>query len=446
MMSPMLLGVLVTLSVGLTGMALGFRNGLMSPGFLFMFLYTLGVPLRAVFLSLAPDEILAPWAISAHDTNDLSFAMLDMALGGIAVLAGYVISSSKQNERLVLALAGPFRTPTFTVERGRIILFLGLGSISVFLLFLLRIESNPVQLFWMLQSRVVTTLAGQNYVTLLLDLAVLAAMLLVFYDSSHKSMALKPCKWVLLCLSLAGLILLGGRGSIVQFAIMTAVVSVKAKVFPSITVIRYIFAFLVVLILGLALRLSVQTKTPVPEATAEVLGNSIASISNAAPLVDAYALSRQYVMANGHDNGRQLLAIPLRIVPKTLYNERPTVTALKIREQFWNDGLSGTPAGIFGDLYIIGGLGALTIGSIYAGFMVGIAETTYRLAMNERSLSPLSAILVSFCAITFLRSGLELGIMNILVDLSLLYLLMKVVGATGTRQTLQRWERRQVTQ
>lgn len=161
----------------------------------------------------------------------------------------------------------------------------------------------------------------------------------------------------------------------------------------------------------LYLRLSLQGANPTFDSMAETTFNQLS-------MLDAYNLAAQYVAQAGNHVALYVDAIQ-QLVPRAIFEDKPTQISKVFRYMFFLDQLGGIPPGLFGEFYIMGSyLGCLAWGVIF-GVIMQRLDLLYGTPSSQTALGQaLTASFIPIVAIFLPRGGLDNSVFRIAITLS----------------------------
>ena len=132
----------------------------------------------------------------------------------------------------------------------------------------------------------------------------------------------------------------------------------------------------------------------------------------------------------------------MRPVPRSVWLDKPQLLGIRIRQEFWGDSLGGIPATVFGEFYVAFGYLGLLVGSIFLGWVLGMLERLYRLSIVQPDVAVLYGILTVTVVFTVVRSGLEIGIVNIAIYLLIIATMnvmmrLRIATSSGVEPDMQ---------
>ena len=395
-------------------LGVGVRSGILSPLSLLGGFLLVGLGLRAVQL--------APWVLAIDLEGRLISAIIELTIALIFLLLGYWMGVTAFSVRQVRCMAMQLITPVQSRSRSLIVLIIGVGAFALFFLFM-TISYGSLENMWLnLRARDIGGAAGTGYIALLSDITIVTSAIAAQCrfgrsgeDRCTRSNFLFP---VLALASLVLLIVLGGRGAILQFVLVIAIIVSLCR--PRQATSRWPLLGIVLLsvsvvVLGYASRYSAQRNIAFGDSLTVTMGNLGNTLSAPFALLDHYMLAKEFVARRGLDLGAELPIFLSQPIPRAFWPEKPRVLPLRIREEFWRDMSGGIPATIFGEFYIAFGLAGVFSGAILLGVGVGVLRRLYGASMLNPELSVLYALLTVIAVFTAVRSGLEIGVTRVVV-------------------------------
>lgn len=190
-------------------------------------------------------------------------------------------------------------------------------------------------------------------------------------------------------------------------------------------------AFVSVTILGLAWRMSAQQGHSLRVALGPVSSDAFGTISDAVPILDHTLVGLAYVTQKGFDFGRSLADALVIMIPRSVWDGKPILLPQEFAQSLAGRSNSGLPAGLFGELYVYGGVFALVAGSLAFGYAVASFQMRQALYRGELITTVRLLLLVGATQIiiTALRVGVQGSLVSgqvVLVSLVALMLFMKL--------------------
>lgn len=151
-------------------------------------------------------------------------------------------------------------------------------------------------------------------------------------------------------------------------------------------------------------------------------------------MVDAYTLAVQYVEVFGHQYDLYLNNL-LRLVPRFIYEDKPTPISIVFRQVFYGDDLGGIPPAMIGEFYIVGGLVLCLIGGFGYGLLLRMLDRNWhRLTLLSPEKQALLAVLLPIAAFDIVRVGFENSVFRIFVALIAYMAVATVASITAPRR------------
>lgn len=401
------------------------KDGTFSPLFLFMAFSTIGIWVRAFQLTseAGPGLVLAPWVLGSELSTSALTSLVELFIALCIIFpTAYLVRLN--TERMVGNTKVPnlLRARVLTRRQSLFLVFVGIGSVALFLTIMSNFLGGLFEVISALQSRSVAVLSGRGYVGLLVDLPIVVNLLLAFSYFRRKELNVRyKGKWAFygtLILSLVILIVMGGRGAILQYLLMLGIVyhaCKKQRVKISWALIFLILLSFIVIVVGLASRYSAQTQKPLIESISASSENLVATLSAPFALLDHYMLAKIYVDSKGYDYGEQYASFLVRPIPRSIWPNKPLPTGLKLRQVFWGDTTGGITPTVFGELYISFGYFGLFFGSVLFGVALGFLGRLFNTSLVDSSQSVFYALMTVVVVFSVVRSGLGISFPKILI-------------------------------
>jgi oligosaccharide repeat unit polymerase len=314
-----------------------------------------------------------------------------------------------------------------TINQTIFLTIIGCGSFLLYLEIMINIVGSFDELFYLLLSRAVSTMAGRAYVGVLTYIVIIVTAMIAHSHFRAKVLGVRSARrlmfYFMFAVSLIMLIVLGGRGAVLQFLLLILIICYSCRgdrVRVSIRLLSFVLISVIVVVVGLAVRHSMQKKVSFYNTYNELSGNLVQTIISQFALFDHYMLAKKYVDINGYDYGEQYFAYLSRPIPRSIWPEKPTLLGIKIREEFWGDTQGGITPTVFGEFYTSFGYFGLIAGSAFIGYLIRFLEQLYQRSLVKSDSSVLYGILTVNIIFTMVRSGLEIAFVNILIYIALI--------------------------
>ena len=148
-------------------------------------------------------------------------------------------------------------------------------------------------------------------------------------------------------------------------------------------------------------------------------------------------LLMQYVDAFGHQYDLYLNNL-LRLVPRFIYEDKPTPISMVFRQVFYGDDLGGIPPAMIGEFYIVGGLVMCLIGGFGYGLLLRMLDRNWhRLTLLSPEKQALLAVLLPIAAFDVVRVGFENSVFRIFVAL-VTYMVVATIGSVTAPRVVRR--------
>ena len=270
-----------------------------------------------------------------------------------------------------------------------------------------------------MSSRVSGEVQQLNLVFPLGDLAIVTSIYMYWRLClvNKFTIGVKLFTYVAMMVCMGYLVFMGGRGNLLQYFISLIIIKNYTRVegVSKYSVIALTLVVPVVILFGMANRESAQYGTNFYYALSDVIDSGFSAFMAPFSLIDHYALSKIYVSEFGFHYGSDLIQMPLKLIPRLIYPEKPLPLGIEFRKIFWGDDLGGIPPGIIGEGYIQFGLFGVFI---YLTIILFVALRVGGVDLKSHSgvgLVPAYAAIVPYVAFNLVRGGLDVGFSRISV-------------------------------
>jgi len=411
-------GFLLMLSISL-------KDGALSPLFLFMAFTAVGVLVRAFQLvSEAGSElVLAPWVLGRELESSVFISLIELFVALTIIFSvAYIIRLNNGVGVEEVKVPDLLKAHVLTRRQSIFLVIIGVGSIALFFGVMSYLQGGLFDMVLVFQSRSVPALSGRGYAGLFADIPVVVTLFLAFNCFRRKVQNFKyKGKWEfygMLILTLVMLVVMGGRGALLQFLLMIGIIYYACKqwrVKISWSLFLVLLISFVVVVAGLASRHSAQNQKPLVESISTVSENLSATLSAPFALLDHYMLLKVYVDNRGFDYGMQYISYLVRPIPRSVWADKPVPLALKIRQMFWGDMEGGIPPTVFGEFFVAFGYFGVFLGCIILGAALGFLGRLFRASFNDPAQSVLYALIAVTVVFSVVRTGVEITFVKILI-------------------------------
>ncbi|WP_422126840.1 O-antigen polymerase [Thioalkalivibrio sulfidiphilus] len=415
-----------------------------SPVFLFSLFFLVGVLFRWWYLLYVGEGGLVDVVVEGHERDVLlEQGVIHLSFALLAIFLGYLVFGVKR-------FSFGFSTRLFVLlPRARsqaLLLAGGVWVASCLFFYIGAYDVGLMQFVTDLQGRAIGVMRGRGYLSILVDFTVVASVALYAYSVIYsRSIVIDLFVIATIILVMVGLMLLGGRGMLVQYLLSLLLVrllgrghdgkSLEASVRQwSYAIVLGVFSSIAIVV-GLAARVAAQQGLEMAAVLEDQVESVVRALTSTIPILDSYVISMLFVARHGHDYGSHFLDYFTRFIPRAWWAEKPDLLGIQIRESFWGDTVTGIPPTYFGEFYISWGLiGVLIAGFVFGG-MLRYAYKVERTILNNPGLLTAYAVLLPLVLFTLIRSGLEVAYMRILIYLVLIVML-NFLGFGGSRVTM----------
>lgn len=226
----------------------------------------------------------------------------------------------------------------------------------------------------------------------------------------------------LIIISLALLFLIGGRGAfLTQLLSLIFIYHITERKKGAATLLLPIIiaaSVLCSIIFGLVIREAAQKDLTFDEALQGSTHQIVETVTGTFPIIDLFTSARYYADQTGHDYGIQFVNYFTRIIPRSIWPEKPLISGLEIRKFYSGHTLSGVPPTIFGEFYIAFGVIGLIICSIVLSLFLRFLSSLHQHSQSNTGLSLLYITLLIQMIFSSLRAGLEISIFTLIYYLT----------------------------
>lgn len=399
----------------------------------------LGISVRAHYLNTEEGgtNILAPWILIAKDIPVAELAVFLLAYSSVWIMLAFGSRGRRQAYRARLLRVSDCR-PSSAVKLWLVLL----TSLSIYFGAAIKTYGSLDAYIVLLASRVSEAVSGFAYYAVFADLVLVASVFIYFCHRTTRSPSKKNqiLAFSMFVSMVALLFLQGGRGNLIQYLITLLIIRQvtqqerKSQQGVALLIVPIVVA--AVAVAGLSVRLSTQNKVSYFEAQQEVTDNLLESTLAPFALVDHYMIAKKFVESHGHDFGYQYLSNFVKPIPRSLWQDKPKLYGIQIREMFWNDSLGGIPPGYIGEAYIAFGLIGLVIAAALLAFLAHIMDVWYRTAKQDQAYAIFYAIVVPYVAFNLIRGGIDIAFMRIVIMIGCFILMRWVLEQRmGTRRS-----------
>lgn len=401
-----------------------FRAGALSAGFLFTAFMTVGFFARGVQLALGEggESLLAPWVLANDLAANVNVAVLEIFTAMLLTLGTYRLFTGNRRTAggWLRRKTAPFVGERITSTTAWILVLVSLLSGIIFIVYMAVIVGSVEELLFLLRSRMVDTLAGLGYVALLTDVSWIVQSGLTYswcieQDKRRRKVVGRACV-ANLAIALGMLVLLGGRGSLLQFAMINMVIIYacrQKKVHLRGSFVAFGAAALAIIVIGYGSRYSAQNEIGLEEGLSVAVVNLADILVAPFALLDGYMLGKELVERDGHDFGASYAAYITRPIPRSLWPGKPKLLSLRVRRVFWGDEQGGIPVTAFGEGYVAYGYLGLGLVALGLGLMLAFLQRLYFASLANPSRSVPYSIWLVVLVFTGMRSGMEMAIMRV---------------------------------
>lgn len=403
----------LSLSVAVVILLRAARFGYFSPYFLVMLHLVMGVVVRYFYLKYFPDRALTQFLnIDWVDLLELLIAILLISLT-------LEISLSVGRETIYVSIFR-FKSKGFSVSGLRLSLVICVGALVIYLLGMMSVFGGFFQFIYARSARLSEDMQGLGYLGALSNFFLVGVLVLLSLDACGKAKLLSPVKSFLVVASFLLLGVQGARGNLIQFVIGLFMVSAFSR--GKITkfdwrVIPLMVGGAFVIVLGLSNRYASQLNIEFSEALDRVSENIIGALLSPFALLDHYALSKVYVNEEGVDFGFQYISLFSKVIPRSLWSDKPLSLDLSIRQYFWGDTLGGVPPGLLGEFYLAGGVLGVFFISIIFGLILARLQKIFEACKADSSFLPYLVVIVPYFSFSLIRGGFDVGFVRIAICL-----------------------------
>lgn len=143
------------------------------------------------------------------------------------------------------------------------------------------------------------------------------------------------------------------------------------------------------------------------------IGEAFATTFQQLSMIDSYDLAVQYVERFGHET-TLYFNLPLRLLPRLFYEDKPDQISLVFRRTFFGDELGGIPPALFGEFYLIGGIIGSLIGGVLFGASLRWLDNSYKKLRAKRiEVQAATVMLIPTVAFYVPRGGLDTAIFRL---------------------------------
>lgn len=417
---PLAIAAILVVLIG----GIGLRKGVLSPMTWLGVHLLVGVVLRTIAIESPTAPVTGYFYNVLIRKADVSIdeILLLLSLAMVSLVIGYFGIGYALRGRYGRGVVEALTVPHDRISVG-VCLAAFLGGWSVFLLAVV-VEAGSVSgAFLMLQKRAI--LFGSD--------VILARAVLLVSAAGLASLAVKasarPIRsnyWLLLTILTCTHVLLlfqtGGRGQALGHAavVLFAVISARPNFKPRMTLWSSLGALVIIpivaltLVVGIAIRHSAQYSITLDSALSAAAADAPHQISASFPVLDLFAASKSYAQNTGYEYGSNYAAYVTKVIPRSIWEGKPKIIGLKMREYYFNDQLSGTPPTVFGEFYISFGVVGLIGGSIlFGGLMAGL---TNMLSVSRFSgqIAIIYMFLLQALCIGVVKAGFETSLFEVL--------------------------------
>ncbi|WGF90240.1 O-antigen polymerase [Marinivivus vitaminiproducens] len=442
--------ILFPLLLSLITIAIGLRNGLLSPMSLFGIHMMLGVAFRAYFVEgsgVSLDTFLD--VLTRTVSVDTDAIMFELMLAQTCVLLGYLGFPNWLSYRSATVVGNQFALVRGGYAVRVVALTIFLASWAIYLIFMMK-EFGSIQAAFLSMQKRALLYDSDVAMTRKLVFVAAAAMAAYTYAVAHDIRYLRGLSVViwagLLAFHVGAMFMTGSRGAtlthLMLFAFVFWVGSGRRtfRLGPSAIGLASVLAPVVgsIVLIGMASRIAGQDHIPFTQALGVALERGPQILSATFPIFDLYAAARYFADANGHDFGMQYLNYITRFIPRDLWGDKPMTLGIQMRLFYYNDTLSGVPPTVFGEYYIAFGILGIVAGSIMFGFILSVLTSMQRMLYARPEYGAVYLFLLISITFGVVKSGFENSLFNFLYFavslLAVRLLCAKLGGLIGGRK------------
>lgn len=401
------------------------REGLLGPFSLFSCFFILGVPIRGAFLATNPTlSSDAFWLVIAPQVaSDLQWTVLILSIWFVFTAGVYRIFSSSDPKLSKPNRFFGFSTSTQGFRMSLVTILLVTGA---YLFGLHKAFGNVGTALATLMKRAVTYESAVQYVNVLQVVmhASVSVALAQAWSSDQKRR--KLISILFMTMSFAITFAAGMRGASAMFLLSVLftvwLTSRRKSKFPIGYAAGIICAVAVIAGIGMQFRKAAQTSDGVPRSQPTADNSQILeSALGAFPLIDLFLSAKNFSDHTGHNLLGQIEGYAVRIIPRSIWPNKPEILGMQIRYYYSGNTLSGAPPTTLGEFYIgLGWLGLFLGGIFWAAIMTHIRKIFIR-SLENVTYIPLYTGLVCYVVFSCTRAGFEIGIFKFLYFLTGLY-------------------------
>lgn len=403
-----------------------FKSGFFSPIFLTSVYLFFGFIIRFFVLESKLDYYEDTYwnRISGYIETILNDGITDIAIA-IIVMAGsyslfkYLIRNINLEENNFLKV---FYVDYRDLSYNRI-LFVCLGSLVVYLFGIAFTQGGLINGFTTLQKRSLIFGSELLYLRLFLVLSSIACAFLYYqYVVDLKKNFVKFfVTHVVIISNLIVLFLAGSRGKMLTQIFILSFVWIQYNEKKKLNILKIGFIVIIsalIIITGMIFRVKAQYDIPINEAAIIISQSGVKTISDSIPLLDLYMGAKYYADVVGYDNGLQFLQYPLRLIPRDIWENKPIIYGLKIREFYYGHTQSGAPPTVFGEFYISFALIGSFVCGVFIGSLIAFLNKLYLISKKDPGYGLIYIVLVIQFVFSSIRAGLEMALFNLLYMIS----------------------------
>lgn len=401
-----------------------FKRDIFNPVGFFLTYLAIGVYLRAIVLTSSASDFQGTfwnqveWKLEPllHDSLiSLTFCI------AATILLYLIIPRSKAPPKIIY---NTFSIRPEKISPNRLIIISAFFLLS-YLLLLGKSQGGIYSAIYLLQKRSLVFDSDVFYIKIINVFFCTSALILYFIALSQKTnttLYQRACIYTLIFASLGLLFLTGGRGAFLSQLISLVFirhVTVKSKQLTKALIpIAIITVIVATIISGLALRESAQKQIAFADALKNTSSQVLETVTGTFPVIDLFSASVAFADYNGHDYGVQFVNYFTRIIPRSIWPDKPLIIGLQIREFLSGHTLSGVPPTIFGEFYIAYGLYGLGLSGLVLAIFLKFLDACHRKSFDDPGFSIFYAIALIQLIFSSLRAGLEISLFTFLYFLT----------------------------
>lgn len=401
-----------------------FKRDIFNPVGFFLTYLVIGIYLRTIVLTSSSSDFQGTF------WNEVEWKLAPLLHESLTSLTFCIAAT------ILLYLITPsIKTPpktiynTFNIKPEKIslnrLIVISAAFLIGYLLLLGKSQGGIYSAIYLLQKRSLVFDSDIFYIKIINVFFCTSALILYFITLSNKANTSPRQKlfiYILILASLGLLFLTGGRGAflsqLISLIFIRHVTLKSTKITKVLIPIAITTTVVATIISGLALRESAQKQTTFTDALENTSSQVFETITGTFPVIDLFSASKAFADYNGHDYGAQFLNYFTRIIPRSVWPDKPLIIGLQIREFLSGHTLSGVPPTIFGEFYIAYGLYGLGLSSLVLCIFLKFLDSCHRKSFDDPGFSIFYAIALIQLIFSSLRAGLEISLFTFLYFLT----------------------------